>query len=136
MSPKYLRDIMPSTNKRYASKNASNIPLVRVNNNYFMNIFFQSTITEWNKLDLSIQNSAGFNLFKGSLLQFLKPLESSGSTYHNLIEAKYLVRLRLGTSDLRYRKFKNDFPEEIDQLCSCSTEIENTVQFFFHCPIL
>ena len=46
MSPKYLRDIIPSTTRRYSSRNANNIPSVRVNNNQFMNTFFLSTITE------------------------------------------------------------------------------------------
>ena len=58
MSPKYLSNIIPSTTRRYSSGNDNNIPLVRLNNNYFRNTFFPSTITEWNKLDLSIRNSA------------------------------------------------------------------------------
>ena len=37
MLPKYLSDIIPSTTRRYSSRNENNIPLVRVNNNYFMN---------------------------------------------------------------------------------------------------
>ena len=73
MSPKYLSDIIPSTTRRYSSRNENNIPLVRVNNNYFMNTFFSSTITEWNKLDLSIRNSASLHVFKGRLLRFERP---------------------------------------------------------------
>ena len=42
MSPKYLSDIIPSI-ARYVTRNANNIPLVRVNNNYFMNTFFPSS---------------------------------------------------------------------------------------------
>ena len=33
MSPKYLSDIIPSTTRRYSSRNANNIPLVRANTN-------------------------------------------------------------------------------------------------------
>ena len=54
MSPKYLNDIILSTTRRYSSRNVNNIPLVRVNNSYFMNIFLPSTVTQWNKLDLSV----------------------------------------------------------------------------------
>ena len=46
MSPKYLSDIIPSTTRRYSSRNVNNIPLVRANNKYFMNNFFPSTKTE------------------------------------------------------------------------------------------
>ena len=65
MSPKYLSDIIPSTTRRYTLRNVNDIPLVRVNNNYFMNIFFQSTTTDWNKLDLGIRNSTSLDIFKG-----------------------------------------------------------------------
>ena len=67
MLRKYLRDTIPSTTRRYSSRNASvffNIPLVRANDNYFMNTFFPSTITECNKLDLSIRKSTSLNIFK------------------------------------------------------------------------
>ena len=70
MSPKCLRNIIPSTTRRYSSRNASNVASVRVSNNYFMNTFFPSAITERNKLDLSIRNSTSLNVFKGRLLQF------------------------------------------------------------------
>ena len=124
MSPKFLSDIIPSTTRRYSSRNANNIPLVRVNNNYFMNTFFPSTITEWNKLDLSIRNSTSLHIFKGRLLQFVRPLENSVFTFHNPIRIKYLTKLRLGFSHLRYHKFKHGFLDAVDLLCSCSTAIE------------
>ena len=65
MSPKYLSGITPSTTRRYFSRNANNILLVRVYNNYFMDTFFPSTITEGNKIDLSICNSTSLHIFKG-----------------------------------------------------------------------
>ena len=134
MSPKYLSDIIPGTTRRYSSRNENNIPLVRVNDNYFMNTFFPSIITEWNKLNLSIRNSASLNVFKGRLLQFVRPLENSVFTCHNPVGIKYLIRLKLGFSHLRYHKFKHGFLDAVDPLCSCSTAIENTVHYFFHCP--
>ena len=63
MSLKYLSDIIPGTTRRYSSSNPKNIPLVRTNNNCFMNTFFPSTITEWNKLDMSIRISTSLNIF-------------------------------------------------------------------------
>ena len=85
MSPKYLSDIIPSTTRRYSLRNADNIPLVRVNTNYFMNTIFPSTIAEWYKLDLSIRKSTGINIFKSRLLRFVWPLENSVFTCHNSI---------------------------------------------------
>ena len=136
MSPKYLSDIVPSTTRRHSSKNKNNIPLVRANNNYFMNTFLPYTITKWNKLDLSIRNSTNLHIFKGRLLQFVRPFENIVFTCHNTIGIKYITRLRLGFSHLRYHKFKHGFLDAIDPLCSCSTIRGNTAHYFPHCPNL
>ena len=51
------------------------------------------------------------NIFKGTLLQFVKPLENSVCTHHDAGGITYLaiLRLRLGFSHLRYHKFKHGF---------------------------
>ena len=123
-----------STIRKYSSRNANNVSLVRINNNYFMNTFFPSATTEWNKLDLSICKSASLNIFKSRLLRFVRPLENSVFNCHNPIGIKCLTRIRLGFSQLRYHKFKHGFLDAIDPLCSCSTGIKNTVHYFLHCP--
>ena len=130
MSPKYLSDIIPSTTRWYAWRSANNIPLVKVNNNFFINTFFPSTLTEWNKLYTRIRSSTSLNILNGRFLQFVKPLENSLYTCHNPIRIKYFTRLRL-----RYQKFKHGFPDAVDLLCKYSTAIENTVQYFLHCLI-
>ena len=127
-------DITPSTTRRYASRYAYNVPFLRVNNNYFMNTFFPPTITEWNKLDLSISTSANLNMFKGRLLQIVKSLENSVYTYHNSKGTEELTRLRLRFSHLCFHKFKHGFPDAVDPLCRCSIAIGNTVHYFLHCP--
>ena len=76
-----------------------------------------------NKLDLSIRNSTSLNVFKGRLLQFVRPLENNVFTCHNPIGIKYVTRLMLGFSQLRYRKRKQTFLVDADPLCSCSTAI-------------
>ena len=98
-----------------------------------MNTFFPSTITEWNKLDLSICKSTNLNLFKSRLLWFIRPLEISVLTCHNPIGIKYLTRIRLEFSHIRYHQFKHGFLDAIDPFCTYSTWIENTVHYFLHC---
>ena len=63
MSPKYLSDIFQVLPEVCFQKYEQYSFLVRVNNNYFINIFFPSIITEWNKLDLSIRNLTSLNPF-------------------------------------------------------------------------
>ena len=43
ISPKYLSDIVSNSTRSYAPRNMTNIPIVRVNNNYIMNSFFLCT---------------------------------------------------------------------------------------------
>ena len=74
-----------------------------------------------------------YNIFKSRLLRFVRPLENSVFACHNPIGIKYLTRIRLGFSHLRYHKFKHGFLDAIDPLCSCNTGIENTVHYFLHC---
>ena len=122
MSPKHLRDIIPSTTRRYSSRNANNNLLVRANNNYFMSMFFPSTITEWNKLDMNIRNSTSLNIFKGILLRFVRPLENSVFSCHKSIGIKYLTRLRPGFSNLHYHKFKHGFLDAVDPLVAAAQQ--------------
>ena len=75
-----------------------------------------------------------FKIFKGRLLQFVKPLENSVYTCHNPIWIEYLTRLRLGFSHLRYRKFIHGFLDADDPFCSCSSSIKNTVYYYLHLP--
>ena len=64
----------------------------------------------------------------------MRPLENSMFTCHNPIGIKYLTRIRVGFSPLRYYKFKHGFLDATDPLCSCNTGIENNVHYFLHCP--
>ena len=46
---------------------------------------------------------------------------------------KLRTRLRVGLSHLRKHKFRHNFQDTIDPLCSCSPEIESTSYFFLCC---
>ena len=52
---------------------------------------------------------------------------------HNPHGVKYLKRLRIGFSHLKEHKFKYNFQDSIDPMCSCSSGIETTIHFFLHC---
>ena len=45
------------------------------------------------------------------------------------------MRLRLELSHLREHKFKYNFQNCLNPLCSCGSSIESTSHFLFHCPI-
>ena len=78
-----------------------------------------STIIEWNKLDQDIRNGKSYALFRKHLLSF--------------IGLKLLTSLRVGFSHLKEHKFRHNFVNPINPLCSCENFVESTTHFFLHC---
>ena len=50
--------------------------------------------------------------------------------------SKILSRLRLGFSHLRERKFRHNFADTVNPLCSCAIETESTDHFFCAAKIM
>ena len=119
---------------RYNTRNTNNIPQFKVKHNFFRNSFFPAAIIESNKLDLNICHSETLNIFKKSLLKFIRPSGSSVFNCHNPRGVKLLTRLRLGLSHLREHKFKHGFQDSLNPICSCGNDIETSAHFLLHCP--
>ena len=133
-SPKYLFNIIAVTVSKYNTRNTNNIPQFKVKHNFFRNSFFPSAVIEWNKLDLNIRNSESLNVFKNSLLKFIRPSGNSVFNCHNPRGVKLLTRLRLGLSHLREHKFKHGFQDSLNPICSCGNDIETSAHFLLYCP--
>ena len=114
---------------RHNTRNTNNIPQFKVKHNFFRNSFFPSAVIEWSKLDLNIRNSESLNIFKKSLLKFICPSGSSIFNCHNPRGVKLLTRLRLGLSHLHKHKFKHDFQDSLNPICSCGNNIETSAHF-------
>ena len=52
-------------------------------------------------------NSASYNVFKNSILKFVRPSPNKISQCYNPKGIKLVTRLRLGISDFREHKFKH-----------------------------
>ena len=63
-SPPYLFNLIPRSSRLHTTRNSDNITPFKVRHNFFKNSFFPSVISEWNKLDLEIRNSASLEIFK------------------------------------------------------------------------
>ena len=46
-----------------------------------------------------------------------------------------LTRLRLGFSHLRVHKFRHNFQDTLNPICSCRHDIETTSHFLLNCPL-
>ena len=100
---------------------------------YFKNSFFPSVIGEWNKLNPDIRSSGIYNIFRKSLLNFIRPSASKVYNINNTIGIKLITRLRLGFSHLREPKFKHNLQDTLNPLCSCYIDAESTSHYFLRC---
>ena len=74
------------------------------------------------------------NIFKKTLLNLIRPSESTVFNCHNPEGVKLLTRLRLGLSHLRERKFKHSFQDSLNPICNCGNDIETSAHYLLHCP--
>ena len=71
------------------------------------NVFFPTTMKEWNVLDSDIWSPESLNVFKSKVIKFIRPKASSFFNCPDPEGVKLITRLRLGLSHLRNRKFKH-----------------------------
>ena len=86
-------------------------------------------------LDPNLRNSENFGIFKNNILNFIRPKPNSFFNCCNLKGIRLITRLRLDLSHLREHKFKYNFQNCLNPLCSCGSRIESTSHFLLHCPI-
>ena len=100
---------------------------------YFKNSFFPWVIGEWSKLNPEIRRSGNYNIFRKSILNFIRPSASKVFDINHTIGIKLIIRLRLGFSHLLEHKFKYNLQDTLNTVCSWSLEVETTSHYFLHC---
>ena len=88
------------------------------------------------KIHLEIHNSASLEILKKHLSNLIKPNSNNIFNINNPLRLKLLTHLRIGFSHLKEHKFKHNFQDSIDPLCSWGKDIESTVHFFSIAQIL
>ena len=131
--PKYLYELIPSESHIYSTRNSENVETYYCRTDQFKYSFFPYSIIEWNKLDINLHNAKSFLIFRNSLLKIGRPMQNSIYNIHDPVGIKYLTRLRLGLSHLNEHKFRHNFQDCLNPLCSCSLEVETTNHYFLHC---
>ena len=117
-TPKYIINIIPKLTRPYSTRNANNIPRFKVRHSFFKNAFFPQVNIKWNKLEPGIQNAPRLSAFKKNTLKFLRPTINNIFCSQNLKGIEYLARLRLGLSHLHEYKFKSNFQDTLNPLCT------------------
>ena len=93
-----------------------------------------SVIRKWNKLHIDVRNFTSINIFKKSLLQFVRPSSKRLCNCHSHKDIKYEVRSQHGLNHLWEHKFKHSFKDTVNPFCDCVCEIETKAHFHLHCP--
>ena len=133
-SPNYLYNYVSTVNQSYQTRSGDKFLHMCCRTKYFANSFFPYTIKEWNDLSPEIRKSVSYEVFKNSLLKFIRPSPNSLFNVSDSLGIKLLTRLRLGLSHLREHKFNHNFLDTINSLCPCSLESESTTHFFSALP--
>ena len=111
-----------------------NTPQFSVKQTFFKNSYFPSTVIEWNNIYISIRSSESFAHFKKSILQFIRPLPNRTFNCQKPIGIKLITGLKLGLRHPRNHKFKHNFLDCLNPICSCGKGIESTIHYLLHYP--
>ena len=129
--PPYLYELIPPLQRSHRYPGC--FQTFRCRTTFFQNLFLPFAITEWNKLDSDIKNIDSNAMFRKKLLAFIRPLENDTCGIYDPLGIRLLNRLRLGFSHLREHKFRHNFADTLNLLCSCSLETEDTEHYFLRC---
>ena len=88
-------------------------------------------MSDWFQLDVAIRNSDSIAIFKSRLLSFIRPIQSDVYNIFDPIGLKFLTRLRLDFSHLNEHRFRHNFQDCLNPLCSCSLQTGH--HFSQHC---
>jgi len=131
-APKYLVNLLPKSNQTIVTRN-SNIPAFYCRTDCFKYSFFPSTLRDWFNLNDYIKNSESIAVFKKRLLSNIRPIKNNIYNIFDPIGLKLLTRLRLGFSHLNEHRFRHNFQDCLNPLCTCSLETEDTIHYLLHC---
>ena len=133
-APSYLSKLLPEKQPLRNPNRQDHYVSFSKNTNYYANSFFPYCTDKWNSLDPAIKDIKTLPLFKKALLEFIRP---SAAHVFDVIDhsgLKLLTRVRLKLSHLNEHKFRHNFRDTLNPLCSCSLEPETSNHFLLHCP--
>ena len=118
-APNYLINLIPKCDTTIRARN-NGIPTFHCRTDCFKYSFFPSTLNDWFSLDIDIRNSDSISLFKSRLLSFIRPVQNKIYNIFDPEGLKFLIRLRVGLSHLNAHRFRHNFQDYLNLLCSCS----------------
>ena len=122
---------LPVKSRTSLRHEAMNLDSLSTNNPFLTDMIgdFNAKSSKW----YLFGNSALCRIFKNLILKFITPEPNRISSTQNFEGLKLLTRMRLGLSHLADHKFRHNFQDCSNPICSCGQEIETTSHFLLHC---
>ena len=137
--PSYLKDyLIPCDNLRtYLTRSSTQkrIKTFPPRTKTFESSFFPHCAEAWGNLSVELRNVSLINTFKSCIRSFVRPRENSVFEVHDINGVKLLTRLRLDFNHLNEHKFRHNFNDIINPMCSCGKEPETTLHYLFRCDL-
>ena len=106
-----------------------NVSFFKTRHNIFKKMFFLSAIIQWNNLDLNIRNQTNLNIFKNSILKFIRPSANNVFNNHNSKAINFITRLMFVLSHLPERKFKHSLQHLLNPISNCELDTESPLRY-------
>ena len=100
----------------------------------FKNSFYPDAVNSWNNIGPDLRQTDKISAFKSALTGMIVPEEKSIFKIRNK-DLRYLYQLRVGLSPLRAHKFRHNFRDTSNEMCTCQSGIESTSHFLLYCPL-
>ena len=105
------------------STTQNKIKLIPARTKILKNSYFPYCIKEWSKLNDRIRDIKSISEFKVTILNFMRP-KYIRPDIHDTNGIRLLSRLRLNFSHLNEHKFRHNFNDTVDLMCTCGRETE------------
>ena len=130
-APNYLISLIPKLEQTFSTRK-KHLPTYNCRTNCF-NFFFPCTLNDlWNQ-DLSVRNSESISIFKSKLLSYIHPVHNNIFNIFVSQGLKLLTCLHLGFNHLNKHRFRHNFQEYVNPVCSCSLEMGDTSHYLLYC---
>ena len=130
-APNCLTILIPKSHQSFRTR-TNNIQTFFCRTDCNKNSFFPSALIDWFQLDIAIRNSESVAIFKSRLQSFIRPIQSDVYHIFDPMGLKFLTHLRLDLSHLNERRFRHNFQDYLNPLCSCSLQTEDTKHYLLH----
>ena len=135
LTPQYLVDPVPPLRRHlYGTSIRNELHPMRWETQRFKNSFYPDAVNSWNNIGPDLRQTDKISAFKSALTGMIVPEEKSIFKIRNK-DLRYLYQLRVGLSPLRAHKFRHNFRDTSNEICTCQSGIESTSHFLLYCPL-